>query len=84
MIYSVPAITNPWKGLRTEWREWNQCWRLKLYVHFSYDNDSVDHRFEDSSFAGTVWTQMATLVKLDDGSTSWSIYRGPYVWTYRQ
>ena len=49
---------------------------------FGYDTDSVDHRFEDSFFAGTVLDPNGNLVKLDDGSTL-SIYRGPYAWTYR-
>ena len=44
---------------------------------FGYDTDSVDHRFEDSFFAGTVLDPNGNPVKLDDGSTleysPWSI-----------
>ena len=36
---------------------------------FGYDTDSVDHRFEDSFFAGTVLDPNGNPVKLDDGST---------------
>ena len=46
---------------------------------FGYDTDSVDHRFEDSFFAGTVLDPNGNPVKLDDGSTleylPWAIRR---------